>query len=608
MNSGVPFTPLKRVVVPDLGELDCSGLVLIVGPNSSGKSQLLKDIYHSISGDRRELVVATKVEIRRPDHDTFMKSLESDGFFQPFFDDNGTRHLKPLTTYLGTGEAIGQIGYDQASTWVRGFVPEDAPTPRKRSEFLTYFGRVFVTALFLERRLIALNQVGVIDFDTQPPQTDLHALYLNDQARAELFTETVNSFGKAVWPDTSRGNFLCLRVSNQGDTPSPDDRLSPKTMAKHRAIESEGDGMKSYVATCVALLLGRRPVCLIDEPEMCLHPPQAYNLGRFIGRFGTSNSGATLVATHSSQILRGVILTTPKVQVIRLTRKGPEFHAHLVPPEVLTDILSRPTVRAEAVLDGIFSEAVAIVEADGDRTVYQAVWETLNEEYRIDIHFTAVGGTGGIADTCRLYRTLRIPVAVLADLDVITDAEKLSRVLKELVEDQTQADALEKRALVLAEELRKLPPTLSPDDANTSLSEILGMSKDWEAGDDSLVRRRIVRLAQDLDRMRRLKRGGLRALAGSLSSDLARLVTELAQIGLFLVPCGELEQWLRAEGIQASRSNKWAWANEAAQLVRSRGPQSGDIWDFMRAVGSFISNNLGETVSPETFPSPTVHK
>jgi predicted ATPase len=78
-------------------------------------------------------------------------------------------------------------------------------------------------------------------------------------------------------------------------------------MRAYRLIEEEGDGFKSYMGTCVTLLLGQRPICLIDEPELCLHPPQAYALGRFIGKYGTSSDHVTFVATHSSHILRGII-------------------------------------------------------------------------------------------------------------------------------------------------------------------------------------------------------------------------------------------------------------------------------------------------------------
>ena len=86
-------------------------------------------------------------------------------------------------------------------------------------------------------------------------------------------------------------------------------------MANYRAIEEEGDGLKSFVTMATALLLQKRPVCLIDEPEMCLHPPQARELGRLIGKYGSTSDTATFVATHSSEILRGALETGRDVQI-----------------------------------------------------------------------------------------------------------------------------------------------------------------------------------------------------------------------------------------------------------------------------------------------------
>jgi hypothetical protein len=429
MNRLSDFKPLECVEVPGVGELRSSGLILVVGPNSSGKSQLLQDLFQRLAGEPRALVVASDVRVRKPEFDPFMRCLEAEGYFSTLTDDGGAQQLKPLTTYLGSGQPVNPIQPMQAQSWYQSFVPSTDPTVRRRSEFLNYFGRLLVTGLFLERRLTSLNQVGLIDFETQPPQQDLHALYLDDSARSALFDEILASFGKAVWPDTSRGNALALKVSDEGVLPTAEERLSPKRMAKFRTIESEGDGLKSYVATCLALLLGRRPVCLIDEPEMCLHPPQAYNLGRFIGRYGASNETATFVATHSSHVLRGVIQTATSVQIVRLTRRGSRFVGHVVPADTLAEAVAKPTLRAESVLDGIFAQAVVVLEADSDRLVYQTVWETLVNEIRVDVHFTAVGGTGGIADTCRLYRTLKIPIAVVADLDLVADLTRLRQVV-----------------------------------------------------------------------------------------------------------------------------------------------------------------------------------
>jgi len=582
------FKPLRRVLLPGLGDLACSGLVVLVGPNSSGKSQLLQDVYRRLAGEPRQLVVASDIQIEKPPLDPFLRCLEQEGYFSMFEDEAGTKHMRPLTMYLGMGQALGQIQPQQAQQWYGSFAPEAPHFTRRQSPFLNYFGRLLVTALFLDRRLTSLSSTATIDFTSQPPQHDLHALYLNDKAKELLYSEMLNSFGRAVWPDTSRGNTISLKVSDEGLLPTAEDRLSHKKMSEFRAIEVEGDGMKSYVATCVALLLGARPVCLIDEPEMCLHPPQAYNLGRFIGRFGTSPNTATVIATHSSHLLRGVLQTAPRVQIVRLTRRDRVFSAHLVPAADLTEALSRPTLRAEAVLDGIFAQAVVVVEADGDRLVYQAAWETLHDDFRMDLHFSTVGGTGGIADTCGLYRTLKIPIAVIADLDMLVDGERMARVLDKLVDDRAVKDELLQSCNNVAETVRSHPPTMLPADVATELSSISASGMDWNKRDDVELRRRLGRLANDIDRMRRLKRGGIGAYSGELGDKMGVLLEQLKEHGLFLVPVGELEEWLAGYEVGVSKSDKRAWSNAAAQTIQKLGKQNGDVWNFVSTVGHHL--------------------
>ncbi len=586
------FKPLEHVVLPDVGQLRCSGLVVVVGPNSAGKSQFLQDVYLRLCGEARKLVVATHVETNKPqDYNSFQQWLGDEGYFETVVDDEGKEQWRPRTTYLGTGQPVSVIEPNQARSWHSTYVNASASESKvtRKSEFLNYFGRLLVTALFLERRLTSLNQVGVIDFEKQAPQHDLHALYLNDTARERLFAELLDTFGKAVWPDTSRGNILCLRVSDEGVLPSAAERLSPKKMSAYRSIESEGDGLKSYVAICVALLLGRRPVCLIDEPEMCLHPPQAHNLGRFIGSYGASPNTVTLVATHSSQILRGIIQTAKDIQIVRLTRRKRAFAAHLVPQSVLAEAIAKPTVRAESVLDGIFAQSVVVLEADGDRLVYQTVWETLASELRLDVHFTTVGGTGGIADTCKLYRTLKIPVGVIADLDIVTDPSKLQRVLGVMTEE-SHANELVTRARDIMDAIVALPPTIEPGAVRDRLTSLLHATGDsWQVDGDMTVRRELSRLSQQLDRMRQLKRGGVTALPDTIARPLGELLRELRTFGVFLVPVGELEEWLAHAGIKESKENKWAWANAAALYIQSQGASTGDVWEFVRDVGRHLT-------------------
>jgi hypothetical protein len=576
------FKPLERVVLPELGDLDCTGLILVVGPNSSGKSQFIKDLYHRVSGEFRQLVVAKQVDVRKPEYEPFLDCLKREGYIKNVIDQNGIEQIRPMISYAGTMQGANQIPVTQAQIWYQSFVSPDTLTSG-RNEFLNYFGRMTVTALFLGSWMYSSSEVATFDYQEQSPQNDLHALYMNDDAKKELLKEVLATFSKSVWLDATRITSLCLRVSD-GEVPL-EDRVSPQKNRDFRKIQDEGDGLEGYVSNCMALLLGRRPLCLIDEPEMCLHPPQAYNLGRFIGRFGESPDRATFVTTHSSHILRGVIQTTDQLQIVRLTRRGGQFQAHLVPAEVLTATLAKPTVRAESILDGIFAQAVVIVEADGDRTVYQSTWETLSEQYNLDIHFVAVYGTGGIADACKLYKTLEIPVAVIADLDIVTE-NCLKTVIASLSGDSS-SESLIPQDLIAS--LVNLPPDISAEDLRSKLNAAISSNMDWSNGDDESLYETLGEIRKNLNRKLKVKKG-VNALPQEIQSPLISLLETLKGYGLFLVSVGELENWLGDQNIEVSKSKKTLWANSAASQIRQIGLQQGDIWDFMKSVADYLQS------------------
>lgn len=586
------FKPLQTLKLQGIDALECSGLILIVGPNSSGKTQLLRDLYRRLKGDVGDLVVASEITLNKISNlPLFLSCLEKEGYIEHFRDDGNNEQVRLKATFVGSGEpqpaSIRALDLQQ---WHSSY-SNPAASQNQEQPWLNSIGRYLVTALFLERRLISANQTGVIDFEAQPTQYDLQALHLNDAAKEELLTEIRKVFGRSVWPDASKGNILAMRVSNSVEVPTLDDRLSPIKMMKYRTIESEGDGLKSYVATSMALLLGRRPVCLIDEPEMCLHPPQAYDLGRFIGRFGSSPDRVTFVATHSSHVLRGVIDASPgNLQILRLVRQDENFVSHLVESVILAESLKKPAVRAESVLDGIFAEAVCVVEADTDRLVYQAGFESLQEETRLDVHISGGEGYGAIANKCRLYRTLKIPVAVIADLDVLADLDCLKQILGGLVCDPEQMISLLERAKAIAIKVKAMPPSISPAEVKERLKNVLSVVMDWTKQADAIVRKDLKGIANDLDRMRRIKRGGIPALPTDIRTDAEQLTQDLACAGLFLVPVGELEEWFTDSEVSTSKARKPEWANEAAFYLRNRPPGDNGIWKFLRGVAKFLSS------------------
>lgn len=327
--------PIRSIDLPGVPDLELHGLIVVVGPNSSGKTQLLHDINEVVCGRRRQLVVAIAVSLRKPpsfneyfefwvargsiregDGDHFLKRS-----FQYGADEGGggSFHKSRLQAQYGK---FSQAAQQKAG----GSLPENV--------FLKELGPLSCSVLFLKNRLTLMDTCPSFDHLTKGPTKTLQSLYWNKDAKTALYDEIAKVFHTAVWVDNTRHAQLVLRVSDSTAMPAADDRLEPEVMEKYRTIETEGDGLRSYSAICATLLLEQRPLCLVDEPEMCLHPPQAHVIGRFIGAHA-SNKTCTVVATHSSHVLKGILETNPKAHVIRLTHVASTFRARTLTSELL---------------------------------------------------------------------------------------------------------------------------------------------------------------------------------------------------------------------------------------------------------------------------------
>jgi hypothetical protein len=416
----------------------------------------------------------------------------------------------------------------------------------------------------------------------------MQALYVNVAAKESLLTEATWVFGKALWLDNTRGNTLCLRVADSPQLPSAEDRLEPEKMRKYRLIEDEGDGFKSYIGTCLTLILAKRPICLIDEPELCLHPPQAYALGRFIGKYGVSTDRVTFVATHSSHVLRGIIEQTTELLIIRLSRSNSRFGAKTVSQENIRACTEKLSTKVETILDGLFAEAVTIVESETDRLVYSTTWERLASEFRHDVHFVSVGGIGGIAATCQLYRNLKIPVTVIAHLDLLRELETFERIIRSLSSAEQTVDVMKTCRRIVAE-IKAIGPIYREAETCRMLQDICAQKLDWSRSEQLTdVRRTLSDLSDGLSDTARLKRGIENLGAPSVSYDLKAFLGTCRGLGLFLVPCGELEDWLpRLMGKGPSKKRKAEWANAAAGRIREEPVGSDDIWAFVRQMAEF---------------------
>lgn len=118
------------------------------------------------------------------------------------------------------------------------------------------------SALFIDQRLSLTQSAGSFDTAQGIPGTALQALRLNDMADGLLTDEIHKVFRRGAWLDLSGGTVLGIKVSDGDSVPEHKDRVSASKMKKFRTIDSEGEGIRSYVAMCVTLLLAQRPLCL----------------------------------------------------------------------------------------------------------------------------------------------------------------------------------------------------------------------------------------------------------------------------------------------------------------------------------------------------------
>ena len=591
-NSYFEQSPISDIQISEL-KLPLSGLIVLVGANSSGKTNLLRELHAAISGTERPLIVAKEIRFRpAPGFNDYLVHLQQTGDMEsvPISGGGAPQYRKighQYGTQTGTG---GQWQEQELKGWYSQFENYTSQPLSKRllsHTFLAQIGLMQCSALFIEQRITLTASAGLFDTGQQPASA-LQALRLNPKAQNGLTEEIKKVFRRGAWLDLS-GGATAIKVSDDDYVPTPEEKSDPTRMKTYRTIDSEGEGIRSYVAICITLLLAQRPLCLIDEPEMCLHPPQARGIGRFIGTYGGRTSGCTLVATHSSHVLRGILETNKDVSVIRLTRSGASFTAQHVPSTTLGEATRKPMSRSEAILDGLFADGVVVCEADGDRLVYEATLNTLNSPGP-DVRFIPVGGTGGFREAVRLYRALNVPVAIAADIDFLAKGE-LEDVLTVLSVKPSEIPDILIKVKTCIKAIRALKSETSPDSILLKLKKLAEFDGEWDSKKESEYRHQLKDLADTLNSLDLLKSKGVQGLPRELSVEVTSLLNDLRSHGLFLVPKGELESWVENLMKGVGKGNKSLWATEAARKIEDCGKGENDIWEYVQSIVSHVAND-----------------
>ncbi|HEY5267732.1 MAG TPA: TOPRIM nucleotidyl transferase/hydrolase domain-containing protein, partial [Candidatus Saccharimonadales bacterium] len=282
-------------------------------------------------------------------------------------------------------------------------------------------------------------------------------------------------------------------------------------------ISQEGHGVRATSELLYAFENKSKKINFIDEPELHLYPATKYSLGKIISNYSTQ-AKQTILVTHDTEMLRGLVYGSKNATVLRINSR-----------HELSYISANTIGRAYSsdILQGAFQDGVVIVEGITDKYVYSNAFNEkhLSDDYSLQV--VSMYGKGSLAVPIPFYESMKIKNAVIADFDIIFPEKTKSGVRKHVL-------------------------------------EILGKRR--------ITGSKIQEIETSLDSIWHFMQGRVHKNKGlncpDLTSDektkISNLINPVKQYGLFIVPYGGLEDWVKKDhgtspeailAIYRSRSN-----------------------------------------------------
>ena len=326
--------------------LPLGNLTVIVGPNNVGKSRALRDVLNICAAQQprtyRSLVV-TDVDWTMP---TYLDDLREREKLNVYTDANGNQVLRSLDPNLAGERSTQVTGWQDANY---------SQLLTNKVLFTQLVGTQFIAHLNTQNRLQLVQQTGSPQQAHGQTSHLLHGLYFAGAAVESTIAAIIaEQFGLDIRLDYSGLSHMLFRVGKDLSMVPSDPREAARPFLKLDRLDDQGDGLRAFVGIMTALMAAQRDVFLIDEPEAFLHPPQATRMGELLAEYAT-NERQIVVATHSAEVLQGMLYKSEDATILRIGRIGDRNTFRVLDKEDLKTIASDPLLQSERVLDGIFS-------------------------------------------------------------------------------------------------------------------------------------------------------------------------------------------------------------------------------------------------------------
>ena len=482
-----PQVYLKNIVFNDgtTLELNHSSIVVFTGANNSGKSQVLKDIENGLNRSHPFSTVVTQ----NLEYEYCGDICETD-FFNTRFFRNGH-------------------GYYQIFESDEGFEKDAIQSWWESRELYANLHKLFIRRLCTELRLTASN---ALERNIQPERHPIYKLNQSETLSQKLSDYFHQAFGVDLIVNRNDMQFVPLHVGHAPDKTAftidkQDDYYSQVT--KLPKLQEQGDGMRSFASILLDTFTSEYPITLIDEPEAFLHPPQARMLGKMLAKNNPSNR-QLFISTHSEDFLQGLLdADNENVTIIRINRDGNINRMSVLNNNEIKRLWSNPILRYSNILSVLFHEKVVVCESDYDCLFYQAVMIAYYEqrkEIAPDILFTHCGGKSRVKDITKALKAVNVPVVAICDFDLLNASQNLRPLAESL--------GLEWTAL--------------KDEGMKTIFD--SMNAKSSSGNDA---------------WEQIKKIGKAGFTGDEPAAYERVETICKSAGLFIVPVGEMEGFIK---------------------------------------------------------------
>lgn len=484
--------------------------VLIVGANNSGKSKSLEEMAWLIDSGREDhtRLVVHDLEVSKKG-DTLEKYLKD--------------HAKLVNDVYRLGD--WQVHMSHTVFWQHNYLTNG-------------LARGFVRTVSAKDRLLICDQQKSIA-PSDAPSKPQHILYQSDSLMTCVSAHFRRAFGSDLMFDFKGGSNLPIHV---GSLPSHElkDRASDaytNAVRSQPLLDKQGDGIRSYAGILFETIVSGRDINFIDEPEAFLHPPQMQKLGETLAQHV---AGQLFVATHSSDILRGFLDgKRGEVRILRVRREGEVNKVFEAPQDAVKELWEKPVLRYSNALEGIFHEQTILCEDHSDCRLFNSSADYLrarSDALWKDTAYVPTGGKDAVKKVASVLRRIGVPVKVILDFDFLSNGDSVKETFEAFGGAWDDVEALWKR---LDAAVRGGVKVKSIPEIKEGIKDIIE-----KAEPDKLPRRDITEEMKQTSPWAIVKKAGVLGLPRGEAQDTYSLLKEkLEDIGIYLVPVGEIENF-----------------------------------------------------------------